>query len=143
MNVATILNQKGRNVATAGAEASLMDIVGDLARHKVGAMVIVDDRRRVVGIVSERDIVRALASGGTGVLSRSAGDFMTRGVVTCSEEDTVAELMEQMTDGRFRHVPVVTDGKLAGIVSIGDVVKERVNEAEREAEAMRSYIATG
>lgn len=143
MNVATILNQKGRDVATASAEASLMDIVGDLARRKVGAMVIADERKRVVGIISERDIVRALSTDGVDVLTRSAGEFMTRGVVTCSEEDTVAELMERMTEGRFRHLPVIKDDALVGIISIGDVVKERVSEAEREAEAMRTYIATG
>jgi CBS domain-containing protein len=143
MNVATILKQKGRDVATASSEASLMDIVGDLARHKVGAMVIVDAGKRVVGIISERDIVRAIATDGAAVLSRSATDFMTHGVVTCTEDDTVAELMERMTEGRFRHIPVVVDGELVGIVSIGDVVKARVNEAEQEAEAMRSYIATG
>jgi CBS domain-containing protein len=141
MNVATILKQKGRDVATASSEASLMDIVGDLARHKVGAMVIVDAGKRVVGIISERDIVRAIATDGAAVLSRSA--TMTHGVVTCTEDDTVAELMERMTEGRFRHIPVVVDGELVGIVSIGDVVKARVNEAEQEAEAMRSYIATG
>jgi CBS domain-containing protein len=143
MNVATILNQKGRDVATASAEASLMDIVGDLAQHKVGAMVIVDAGKRVAGIISERDIVRAISTDGAAVLSRSAADFMTHGVVTCTEDDTVAELMERMTEGRFRHIPVVVDGELAGIVSIGDVVKARVSEAEQEAEAMRSYIATG
>jgi CBS domain-containing protein len=120
-----------------------MDIVGDLARHKVGAMVIVDAGKRVVGIISERDIVRALSTEGEAVLSRSADDFMTRGVVTCAEDDTVAELMGRMTTGRFRHIPVITDGELAGIVSIGDVVKARVSEAEQEAEAMRTYIATG
>lgn len=143
MNVAAILKLKGRDVATARAEASLMEIVGNLARHKVGAMVIVDAANRVVGIVSERDIVRALSTQGAEVLGHTAADFMTREVVTCSEEDTVVELMERMTDGRFRHLPVIADGELAGIVSIGDVVKARVNEAEQEAEAMRSYIATG
>jgi CBS domain-containing protein len=143
MNVATILKMKGREVATAAAQATLMEISRDLAEHKVGAMVIVDDAGQVTGIISERDIVRAISSHGADVLSRSAGDFMTRGVVTCSEEDTLAELMERMTDGRFRHLPVVDGDKLVGIVSIGDVVKERISEAESEAEAMRSYIATG
>lgn len=143
MNVATILNQKGRNVATAGADDSLMGIVRALAEHKVGAMVIVDGSGEVIGIISERDIVRAISSDGANVLTRPTRDFMTRTVVTCAEEDTVAELMERMTEGRFRHLPVVNEGAMVGIVSIGDVVKQRIIETEQEAEAMRSYIATG
>lgn len=143
MNVATILEQKGRGVATAGADDSLMDIVRALAQHKVGAMVIVDDSRSVIGIISERDIVRAISSEGAAVLTRPTRDFMTQEVITCTEDDTVAGLMERMTEGRFRHLPVVADGALVGIVSIGDVVKQRIAEAMQEAEAMRSYIATG
>ena len=143
MNVATILNQKGRSVATAGADDSLMDIVRRLAEHKVGAMVIVDKSGAVIGIISERDIVRAISSDGANVLTRPTRDFMTREVVTCAAEDTVAGLMERMTEGRFRHLPVIEGGILVGIVSIGDVVKQRIAEAMQEAEAMRSYIATG
>lgn len=143
MNVATILNLKGRNVATAKAESSLMDIVRFLADHKVGAIVIVDDDGALCGIISERDIVKALSAKGDSALSQQACDFMTRNVVTCGEDDGVAELMERMTAGRFRHLPVVADGNLVGIISIGDVVKQRITEAEQEAEAMRAYIATG
>lgn len=143
MNVATILNIKGRDVATAKAEASLMDIVRYLAENKVGAMVIVDDSGGLCGIISERDIVRALSAQGDSALSQQARDFMTRDVVTCGEDDSVAALMERMTAGRFRHLPVVADSKLVGIISIGDVVKQRISEAEQEAEAMRAYIATG
>ncbi len=143
MNVATILSLKGRDVATAKAGATLMDIAKDLATHKVGAMVVVDDVGGVAGIISERDIVRAVSETGAEVLSGDAGDHMTKNVVTCGMDDTVADLMERMTDGRFRHLPVVDSGKLVGIVSIGDVVKQRIAEAEQEAEAMRSYIATG
>ncbi len=143
MNVATILNIKGRNVATAKAEASLMEIVRFLAEHKVGAMVIVDDSDGLCGIISERDIVRAISAQGDSALTQHARDFMTRDVVTCGEEDSVAALMERMTAGRFRHLPVVDEGKLVGIISIGDVVKQRISEAEQEAEAMRAYIATG
>lgn len=143
MNVANILKIKGRDVATARADVSVKEIVDQLAEFKVGAMVVLDDNDGVCGIISERDIVRALSSEGEGMLSRPVRDFMTRDVVTCSEMDTVAELMERMTSGRFRHLPVVTSGALVGIVSIGDVVKRRVSEAEEEAEAMRAYIATG
>lgn len=143
MNVATILKSKGRDVATAGADVSLLEITRKLAEHKVGAIVIVDDAQMVSGIISERDIVRAISSHGADALTKPTSEFMTRGVVTCSEADTVADLMERMTDGRFRHLPVVDGERLTGIVSIGDVVKERINEAESEAEAMRSYIATG
>ena len=143
MNVAAILNIKGRAVATAGAEAGLMDIVRLLAGHKVGAIVIVDDSGGLCGIISERDIVRALSARGDSALSRKARDFMTRDVVTCGEADSVAALMERMTAGRFRHMPVVDDGGMVGIISIGDVVKQRISEAEREAEAMRAYIAAG
>ncbi len=143
MNVATILNMKGRDVATAKAEASLMEIVHFLAEHKVGAIVVVDDTGGLCGIISERDIVRALSAQGDAALSQHAREFMTRDVVTCGESESVAALMERMTAGRFRHLPVVADGKLVGIISIGDVVKQRISEAEQEAEAMRAYIATG
>lgn len=143
MSVATILKIKGRNVATAKADLSVKQIVDQLAQFKVGAMVIVDDVEDVCGIISERDVVRTLSQEGEGMLSRPVSDIMTKDVVTCKEDDSVAELMERMTTGRFRHLPVVTDGSLVGIVSIGDVVKQRVSEAEEEAEQMRAYIATG
>ena len=143
MNVATILKMKGSDVATARADASVMEIVKDLAEHGVGAMVIVDDDGHVTGIISERDVVRAISKRGNEALTAPTSEVMTHDVVTCSEEDTVADLMEQMTDGRFRHLPVIVNGKLGGIVSIGDVVKQRIAEAEQEAAAMRAYIATG
>ncbi len=143
MSVATILRIKGRDVATAKADLSVKQIVDQLAQFKVGAMVIVDDGDGVCGIISERDVVRALSHEGEGMLSRPVRDFMTKDVITCDEGDSVADLMERMTAGRFRHLPVVTDGKLVGIVSIGDVVKRRISEAEEEADQMRAYIATG
>lgn len=143
MNVAAILNIKGRAVAAAGAEAGLMGIVRLLAGHKVGAMAIADHGGGLCGIISQRDIVRALSARGDSALSRKARDFMTRDVVTCGEADSVAALMERMTAGRFRRMPVVGDGRTVGIISIGDVVKQRISEAGREAEAMRAYIAAG
>ena len=143
MSVATILKIKGRNVATAKADLSVKKIVDQLAQFKVGAMVILDDSDGVCGIISERDIVRALSKEGENVLPRPVSDIMTKDVMTCSEEDSVADLMERMTTGRFRHLPVISAGSLVGIVSIGDVVKRRISEAEEEADAMRAYIATG
>ena len=143
MNVEKILDQKGRKVTTADDGVSLGEIVKSLANQKIGAIVVTTSDGQVVGIVSERDIVRAVSEEGGSALSEPVGRFMTKRVVTCVKEDTVAELMSSMTAGRFRHLPVVEDGRLAGIISIGDVVKERIAEAEQEAQAMREYIATG
>jgi CBS domain-containing protein len=141
MTVASILNQKGRNVVTADRTASLADIVAMLAEKRIGAVLLVEGDE-IRGIISERDIVRALSTHGGDALAKRAEDCMTPRVVTCTPEDTINDLMHKMTSGRFRHVPVVDRGKLAGIVSIGDVVKERIQEVEREAEQIREYIAT-
>ena len=143
MNIASLLNSKGRAVATARPEAPLSEIARDLARKGIGAVVIVNERDEVVGIVSERDIVRAVANGSEGVLSRPASDVMTREVVTCTEDRTIDQLMTTMTKGRFRHVPVLENGRLVGIVSIGDVVKNHIAEVELEVSAMRDYLSTG
>lgn len=142
MNVEKILQQKGRNVATAETTATLLDIVKLLTSRKIGAVVVVEEGDQVAGIISERDIVRAISEAGEKGLSGIARDYMTSRVITCAKEDTVAELMSSMTAGRFRHLPVVEDGRLVGIVSIGDVVKQRIAEAEQEAQAMREYIAS-
>ena len=142
MNVAIVLAQKGREVATVSPRALLADAIQDLAARKIGALVVVEGNNRIVGIVSERDIVRALAKNGAGALDRPVDTVMTRDVVTCGERDTINSVMTRMTRGRFRHLPVVAGGRLAGIVSIGDVVKARIEEVEREADEMRSYIAT-
>ena len=111
-----------------------------LAERRIGAVVILGADRRIVGILSERDIVRALAERGPAALHEPVGQVMTRDVKTCSEDDTIESLMGHMTTGRFRHMPVVEQGKLVGIVSIGDVVKNCVEEIEREAAALRDYI---
>ena len=142
MNVAMVLAQKGREVATVSPQALLADAIQDLAARKIGALVVVEGSNRIVGIVSERDIVRVLAKNGTEVLDQPIDTVMTRDVVTCGEHDTINSVMTRMTRGRFRHLPVVSSGRLAGIVSIGDVVKARIEEVEREADEMRSYIAT-
>jgi CBS domain-containing protein len=142
MTVKSILSHKGRDVATIAPAAKLSDAVKLLAEHRIGALVVTGPDNRVAGILSERDIVRALAARGPDALQETVASVMTRKVSTCSESDTVALLMERMTDGKFRHLPVVEQGRLAGIISIGDVVKLRVEEIEGESNALREYIAT-
>jgi CBS domain-containing protein len=142
MTVKAILAAKGGDVVTVEPTANLAAAAGMLAEHRIGALVIVGADRRVVGILSERDIVRALAEQGAAALDRPVSEAMTRKVVTCRESETVAGIMEQMTEGKFRHLPVVDQGRLIGIVSIGDVVKRRLNEIERESAALRDYIQT-
>lgn len=141
MNVAAILRQKGRAVTTASPSMSLLDVANKLAAKRIGAIVVVGARGEVTGIISERDIIRALSEGGPACLAQPISESMTRQVVTCQEADTLDELMAMMTAKRFRHLPVVTDDALVGIISIGDVVKHHVAEVEMEATAMREYIA--
>jgi CBS domain-containing protein len=143
MNVATILKQKGRSVATIAPAATLQEVTRRLAQRRIGALVVVGARGQIEGIISERDIIRALSETGADCLSRPVAETMTRQVVTCQETDTLDEMMAMMTQGRFRHVPVVTDGDLVGVISIGDVVKHHVAEIEMEATAMRAYIGHG
>jgi CBS domain-containing protein len=140
MNVAAILRQKGRAVTTAAPSTTLLEISNKLSAKRIGAIVIVGARGEVAGIISERDIIKALADGGPDCLRRPVSERMTREVVMCQETDTLDELMAMMTAQRFRHLPVITDGALVGIVSIGDVVKHHVAEVEMEATAMREYI---
>lgn len=142
MTVAAIIKEKGRDVETVTAEASLADIAGTLARKKIGAVIVMEGEK-IGGIISERDVVRAIAKHGSHALEMHASEWMTARVVTCRPEDTINEVMQKMTSGRFRHLPVVEHRKLAGIVSIGDVVKRRIEEVEREADQIREYIATG
>jgi CBS domain-containing protein len=143
MNVATILKLKGREVRTASAEASLLEIAKLLREHRIGCIVITSEDGKVTGIISERDVVREVARAGVKGLSERAETCMTKAVVTCRESDTIDRLMSEMTSHRFRHMPVVERGRLVGLVSIGDVVRMRIAEAEMEAAAMREYIATG
>jgi CBS domain-containing protein len=142
MAVAHILRQKGSAVITASPSDSVQAIVDALVRHRIGAVVVVDAKGGIAGIVSERDVVRAMAGDAMSVLGRTAADIMTGKVRTCSPGDSEAELMQLMTENRIRHLPVVADGKLAGMVSIGDVVKFRIESIEREAEDMKTYIAS-
>jgi len=143
MNVATILKLKGRSVATARPDNTLLEIAGKLAAKRIGAIVVVGENGHLDGIISERDVIRAIGEGGVEALQRPVSSFMTANVVTCSEGSVLDELMELMTEGRFRHLPVMEDGSLVGIISIGDVVKNHVAEVEMEASSMRSYLATG
>lgn len=140
MNVATILRQKGRAVTTASPTTTLLEIANKLAAKRIGAIVVVGGHGDVVGIVSERDIIRMLGADGPECLKRPVSESMTRSVVTCQESDTLEEIMAMMTARRFRHLPVVEEGALIGIISIGDVVKHHIAEVEMEATAMREYI---
>ena len=143
MNVATILKSKGRAVTTARPDTTMGEIASKLVAKKIGAVVIVGDAGRVAGIVSERDLVRIIAEHGAAGLQKQAADGMTRQVVSCRESATLDELMDVMTNGRFRHVPVVEDGALVGIISIGDVVKYHLADMALEVSSMRNYLATG
>jgi CBS domain-containing protein len=140
MSVAAILKQKGRAVATARPTMTLMEIANKLAAKRIGAIVIVGARGEVAGIISERDIIRALSVVGPDCLTQPVSQSMTNKVVTCQETDTLDELMAMMTARRFRHLPVMADDMLVGIISIGDLVKHHVAELKMEATAMRGYI---
>lgn len=142
MTVSIILAGKGREVVSIEPNASLASAVQLLAAKRIGAVVILGAGRRIAGILSERDIVRALAERGASSLEESVSQTMTRKVSTCTENETISSIMERMTEGKFRHVPVVDQGQLVGIVSIGDVVKHRLREMERDSAAMRDYILT-
>lgn len=142
MNVAHLLSVKGATVVTAHPQDTIASIAAVMAEHRIGAVVIVEQGDRIAGILSERDIVRALAEKGGSILSSPASAYMTSKVVTATRDETIQQVMQRMTSGRFRHVPVEDDGRLAGIVSIGDVVKQRLEDIEAEASAMRDYIAS-
>ncbi len=142
MTVRVIVANKGREVVSIEPNASLADAVRLLAQKRIGAAVILGADRRLAGIISERDIVRVLAERGAAVLDEPVSRTMTRKVESCNENETVAQIMERMTQGKFRHMPVVDQGQVVGVVSIGDIVKHRLHEMERESTAMRDYIMT-
>jgi CBS domain-containing protein len=143
MHVASILKVKGQAVETVRIDATLMTAARRLSSKRIGAVVVTDKSGDIAGIVSERDIVHTLAKGGVAALDWPVSEVMTRDVLTCTAGDTIDQLMSRMTARRCRHLPVVSDGALAGIISIGDVVKHHIAEVEMEAMAMRDYIATG
>ena len=142
MTVKSILANKGGEVVSIEPTATAAKAAKLLAERKIGALLVLGPDRRMSGILSERDIVRALAARGPKALDETVDQLMTRKVVTCSESDTVGAIMERMTAGKFRHLPVLDQGELVGIVSIGDVVKHRLGEMERESAALKDYIRT-
>ena len=142
MNVEHILSEKGREVVTIGPDLTLKEAARILSDKRIGALVVSDSAHPVLGILSERDIVRAVAASGPAALDEPVSRYMTQKVVTCTSRSAINDLMETMTTGKFRHVPIVENGKLIGIVSIGDIVKFRVAEIESESRALREYIAT-
>lgn len=139
MRAKDILDKKGRDVVTVGPDAKLGAVIETLAERNIGAVVVVQSERPV-GILSERDIVRMLAGAPTGFRENRIDALMTRDVVTVGEDATTDEIQDMMTDRRIRHLPVVLDGRLVGILSIGDVVANRIKEATAEAEALKGYI---
>ena len=141
MRVSTIIQSKGAEIHTISPAATIADAVARLRDLRIGALVVSGDGASIDGIISERDIVHGLAGNGEGLLDRRVADLMTVEVVTCTPEDTGRGVLSYMTERRIRHVPVIEDGKLAGMVSIGDVVKSRLDEIMREAEALRDYIS--
>lgn len=143
MLVSHILRQKGRDVVSVAPATALAEAAHTLAKRKIGAVVVLGPGGEVAGILSERDIVHALARDGEKALSRAVHAYMTSAVATCEATDSIEKIMETMTKGRFRHLPVIEDGRLIGIVSIGDAVKTRIEESEREASHLKQYIATG
>ncbi len=143
MRVAAILKAKGRAVVTARPDATVSEVAAKLAARKIGALVVVGDGGAVSGIFSERDLVRIVADKGSSVMQQPVSSFMTKDVITCNEDATLEELMEKMTKGHFRHLPVVENGALVGLISIGDVVKYHLADITLEVTAMKNYLATG
>lgn len=143
MIISDILRGKGSDVVTVPPDTSIEALVGLLAEHRIGAVVVSSDGATVEGIISERDVVRALAAQGPGVLSATVDEICTRDVITTTPSARARELRQVMTDGRFRHVPVISDGRLQGIVSIGDVVKASITQLESDAAALTNYITSG
>lgn len=142
MQVETILQSKGDAVYTVLADAPVSEAVKTLNERRIGAVVVVDKSGQLAGILSERDIVRHMGGDPAKLLASPISDIMTKSVITCSRATAVSELMEQMTRYRIRHIPIIEDGTLVGVVSIGDVVKRKIEETEQEALALREYIAS-
>ena len=143
MLIAQILAGKGSDVISTRPEATIAEVAGLLKEKRIGAVVVTDADGRLCGILSERDLARGLANYGSKLLDMKVGTLMTSDVVTCSPDDGIETLMQTMTDGRFRHLPVVKDGELTGIISIGDVVKHRLKELEAETHMLQDYIHGG
>jgi CBS domain-containing protein len=143
MLIGQILAGKGSDVVTTRPDVTIFEVASMLKKKRIGAVVVTDADDQLCGIISERDLARGLADYGAKLLEMRVAQLMTADVVTCSPEDGLAKLMQAMTEGRFRHLPVVKDGKLSGIISIGDVVKYRLKELEAETHMLQDYIAGG
>jgi CBS domain-containing protein len=143
VRVSMILTDKGSNVATVSAEATLAEAAAELRLRRVGALVVASDGQHIDGIVSERDIVYRMAERGEAALHEAVSSVMSTEVMTCDPADTTEDLMRVMTDERVRHLPVVVEGVLTGLVSIGDIVKARLSELETETQVLHEYIETG
>lgn len=141
MFVADILKRKGSTITSVTAEQPIAEALVLMAQHRIGAVLVLDAGGGIAGILSERDLVRGMNKNGKALFDKTVGELMTSPVITCSPKDPVGAIEGMMTAQRFRHVPVVEDGKLVGIISIGDVVKTRIEEAEAEVDALRRYIA--
>lgn len=139
--VAAILKHKGHHVVTIPPTARIAEVVRVLEEKRIGAVLIQDSAEQLLGIVSERDIVRSLSANGARTLEMTAGQLMTRALRVANPRTTVAEAMREMTAGRFRHMPVLENGELVGLISIGDVVKARIMDQEQEVESLRTYVA--
>ena len=144
MHVSQILTNKGRpNIITIGPDETMEAAARLLHIKHIGALIVCGDDDALIGVLSERDIARSIAVKGAAALAMTVREFMTSKVVTCKSTDTIANVMQQMTAGRFRHVPVIEDDRLMGMVSIGDVVKHRLDETQQEADALRDYVLAG
>ncbi|SUS03719.1 Inosine-5-monophosphate dehydrogenase [uncultured Defluviicoccus sp.] len=141
MTVASILKNKGREIFTVTADEPVTTAIAVLCAKRIGAVVVLDDKGSIAGIFSERDVIHAMNTHGKAVFDKRVGDLMTRNVVTCTPAEPIAGIMGMMTAQRFRHVPVVEEGRMIGVISIGDVVKSRIAEAQAEVDALRQYIA--
>lgn len=141
MKLSAILKLKGGSVFSVTPETRITEVIRLLAERRIGAVIVCDAEGELEGILSERDIVRTMAAEGGGVFSLTAADLMTRSPKVTTPDTTVVEAMEMMTDGRFRHLPVVERGRLIGLVSIGDVVKARISQQEQEVDSLRAYVA--
>jgi CBS domain-containing protein len=142
MTVRRILNLKGSDVVTIAPDKSLHEAIALMTKEKIGALIVTESNGKVVGVLSERDIMRLLANKDANRFDNAVSSAMTQDVKSCKLDDTIQHIMQVMTAGRFRHMPVVENGRLAGVISIGDVVKLRLEEMERESENLREYIAT-
>ena len=143
MTIAALLKQKGHEVTSVDPTQTIADVANLLTAKRIGAVLVMDSAQQLLGILSERDIVKALAAHGARALEMTSGQLMTRDVQTATPQTTVPEAMAMMTQGRFRHVPVMENGALVGLISIGDVVKARITQQEHEVDSLRAYVVGG